>query len=124
MAACSNCTVHSIRANMKRGAFYMTDLETLYSRALEVGITPPQFWNMSIKEAVDVINSRFKQRQDELYSLSGLIRVAVASVLNSENKFPQSAREAFGRVEDEEEGWQRSKEYMSALAAIHNRKGA
>ena len=102
----------------------MTDLKILYSNALEVGLTPSQFWNMSIKEAVDAINSRFKQRQDELYSLSGLIRVAVASVLNPENKFPQSAREAFGRVEDEaEEGWQRSKEYMQALAEVHNRKG-
>ena len=46
----------------------MTDLKILYSNALEVGLTPSQFWNMSIKEAVDVINSRFKQRQDELYS--------------------------------------------------------
>lgn len=101
----------------------MTDLKILYSNALEVGLTPSQFWNMSIKEAVDAINSRFKQRQDELYSLSGLIRVAVASVLNPENKFPQSAREAFGRVEDEEEGWQRSKKYMQALAEVHNRKG-
>ena len=103
----------------------MTDLECIYSKALEVGLTPSQFWNMSIKEVVDTINSRFKQRQDELFSLSGLIRAAVASVLNPENKFPRSAREAFGRVDDEPcEDWQRSKEYMTALAEVHNRKGA
>lgn len=101
----------------------MADLEFIYSKALEVGLTPTQFWNMSAQEIMDTINSRFKQRQDELYSLSGLIRVAVASVLNPENRFPQSAREAFGRVEDDpEEGWQRSKEYMQALAQAHNRK--
>ena len=102
----------------------MADLEFIYSKALEVGLTPTQFWNMSAQEIMDTINSRFKQRQDELYNLSMLIRVAVASVLNPENKFPHSAREAFGMEEDPEEGWQRSKEYMSALAAIHNRKGA
>ena len=103
----------------------MSDIEYFYSKALEVGILPAQFWNMSPLEIRDTINSRFKQRQDELFNLSMLIRVAVASVLNPENKFPRSAAEAFGREEEQEEGegdWHRSAEFMKELAAAHNRK--
>ena len=101
----------------------MSDIEYFYSKALEVGILPAQFWNMSPLEIRDTINSRFKQRQDELYNLSMLMRVAVASVLNPENKFPRSAAEAFGREEEQEEGdWHRSKKYMQALAQAHNKK--
>ena len=99
----------------------MTDY--LYSKALEVGLLPSEALSMSEQELKDVINARYKQRQSEIYTMAVLIRSAVASVLNSENEFPRSANEAFG-IEDTEEGWQRSKEYMSALAAIHNRKGA
>ena len=99
----------------------MTDY--LYSKALEVGLLPSEALSMSEQELKDVINARYKQRQSEIYTMAVLIRSAVASVLNSENKFPRSANEAFG-IEDTEEGWKRSKEYMSALAEIHKGKGA
>lgn len=97
----------------------MADIDFLYSKALNVGITPTEFWNMSIKEVIDAINERYKQKQDDIYTLSLLIRVAVASVLSPENKFPKSSSEAFGRERDHENDWQRSKEYFSQLASIH-----
>ena len=102
----------------------MTDY--LYSKALEVGLLPSEALSMSEQELKDVINARYKQRQSEIYTMAVLIRSAVASVLNSENEFPRSANEAFG-IEagiEAEEGWKRSKEYMSALAEIHKGKGA
>ena len=70
---------------------------------------------MSPKEVKDTVYSRIKQRQNDIYSLSGMIRVAVLSCLTNEVKFPDSPYN-----EDEKEGdWKASFNYMYALSKIH-----
>lgn len=63
---------------------------------------------MSPREINDVIDSRIKQRNKEIYMLSGMIRTAIVSAFNTSVKFPKAP--------DEEEGdWRRSKAYFDAL---------
>ena len=90
----------------------------MYNEALDVGIYPDEFWNMSMREVRDTVSRRIRQKQDEIYTLSSMIRVAVASVLNAENKFPASAAEAFGRNEKQEGSWKNSYNYIKALQKL------
>jgi hypothetical protein len=81
----------------------------MYRRALEVGILPSEFWNMTIQEAEDTVSSRNRQKSDEIYTLSGMIRVAVLSCFSAEVKFPDPLDEQ--KVQD----WKNSKKYLKAL---------
>lgn len=90
----------------------------MYNEALDVGIYPAEFWNMSMQEVRDTVSRRIRQKQDEIYTLSSMIRVAVASVINPENKYPTSAAEAFGRNEIREGSWKNSYNYLKALQKL------
>lgn len=88
----------------------------MYSKALAVGIYPSEFWDMSIQEIKDTVNSRIKQKTDEIYTLSGMIRVAVLSAFSEKVKFPAPPDQ------DEQEGnWKNSYNYLKALQKV--RKG-
>ena len=91
----------------------------MYNKALEVGIYPSEFWDMSIQEVSDTVNSRLKQRSDEIYTLSGMIRVAVLSVFSKDVKFPDRPND-----EKSEESWKNSYNYLKALQKVHKKGGA
>lgn len=73
---------------------------------------------MSPKEAKDTVYSRIKQRQNNIYSLSGMIRVAVLSCFKEDVQFPDSPYTE-DDTEYEDGDWQNSKKYMDALSKIH-----
>jgi len=86
----------------------------MYRKALEVGIYPSEFWNMTLQEVRDTVNSRIRQKNDEIYTLSGMIRVAVLSVFSADVRFPA------GPNQEEKQGdWKNSKNYLKALQKIH-----
>ena len=87
--------------------------------ALEVGIMPGEFWDMTPQEIRDTVNSRLRQKQNEIYTLSGMIRVAVLSVFSDKCKFPVSSDEAFSREEKREGNWKNSYNYLKALQKVH-----
>lgn len=82
----------------------------MYSRALEVGILPTEFWGMTLKELRDTVNSRIRQKNEEIYTLSGMIRVAVLSVFSKEVKFPAPPHQ-----EEKTGDWKNSYNYLKAL---------
>ena len=66
---------------------------------------------MSCKEVRDTVDARLAQRKDEIYALSGMIRVTVLSVFpNTGVCFPAPPGQ-----DDKEEAWMNSKKYMKAL---------
>jgi hypothetical protein len=66
---------------------------------------------MSLKEVQDTVNSRFRQKNNEIYTLSGMIRVAVLSVFSKDVQFPQLPEK-----EQKTEGdWKNSYKYLKAL---------
>lgn len=66
---------------------------------------------MSLQEVQDTVNSRIRQKNDDIYTLSGMIRVAVLSVLSpQEVKFPAPPAH-----EKEQGDWKNSKKYFKAL---------
>jgi hypothetical protein len=66
---------------------------------------------MSLKEVQDTVNSRFRQKNNEIYTLSGMIRVAVLSVFSKDVQFPQPPEK-----EQKTEGdWKNSYKYLKAL---------
>ena len=69
---------------------------------------------MTLQEVKDTVNSRFKQRQNDNYTLSSLIRVAVLSCFCENVRFPDPPY-----TEDKKGDWQNSKKYMDALSKIH-----
>lgn len=86
-----------------------------YNDALESGILPEQFWEMSLREVKDTVHSRFKQRQKDIYALSSLVRVAVLSCFSEDTTFPPPPS-----FEEENQGdWRNSYNYMAALSKIH-----
>lgn len=91
-----------------------------YNEALECGLFPSEFWNMSLKEVKDTVRSRIKQRQTEIYALSSMVRVAVLSCFSENNPFPPPPS-----FDDEENvgDWTNSYNYLAALSAIHKPKG-
>lgn len=91
----------------------------MYSEALGIGITPSEFWNMSLQEVKDTVNSRIKQRNDEIYTLSGMVRVAVLSVFSKEVRFPDRSSD-----EQSEGNWKNSYNYLKALQKVHKKGGA
>lgn len=85
----------------------------MYSKALGYGLTPLEFWDMSLQEVKDTVNSRYRQKNKEIHALSGMIRVAVLSVFPDSNvKFPSVP---YGEEETPEENWKNSKNFMRAL---------
>jgi hypothetical protein len=83
----------------------------MYSNALEVGIYPSEFWDMSVQEVRDTVNSRHKQKQNDIYALSAMVRVAVLSAFSDKVKFPSSPF-----PEEKTEGnWKNSYNYLKAL---------
>lgn len=74
---------------------------------------------MTLQEVKDTVNSRFKQRQNDNYTLSSLIRVAVLSCFSKEVRFPDPPSE-----ERKEGDWKNSYNYLKALQKIHKRGGA
>ena len=73
---------------------------------------------MSLQEVRDTVNSRLKQRRNEIYALSSMIRVAVLSCFNNEVNFPDAPNDN----EEREASWEKSYHYMSQLAKIHKGK--
>ncbi len=86
-----------------------------YNDALQVGLSPYEFWSMSLAEIKDTVNSRLIQRQNDIYALSSMVRVAVLSVFSSEAPFPKSADEAFDRNKNREGNWINSYNYLKAV---------
>ena len=82
----------------------------MYAKALEVGILPCEFWDMSLREVQDTVSSRIRQKNDEIYSLSALIRVAVLSVFSDKVQFPAPPDQ-----EEKQQNWKNSYNYMKAL---------
>lgn len=82
----------------------------MYAKALEVGILPCEFWDMSLREVQDTVSSRIRQKNDEIYSLSALIRVAVLSVFSKDVQFPPPPGS-----QEKERSWENSYNYMKAL---------
>jgi len=86
----------------------------MYNKALEVGILPSEFWNMSLGEIRSTVDSRIRQKNNEIYALSGMIRVAVLSAFSEEVQFPAPPDSG----EREEGNWMNSKNYMKALQKV------
>lgn len=70
---------------------------------------------MTPQEIRDTVNSRLKQRQNDIYALSSMIRVAVLSCFNEEVTFPEPPDEE----QDLDNRWRNSYNYMAALSKIH-----
>lgn len=86
----------------------------MYRKALEVGIYPSEFWDMTLREVRDTVNSRIRQKNDEIYTLSGMIRVAVLSAFSADVRFPAPPDQ-----EEKQGDWKNSKNYLKALQKIH-----
>ena len=82
----------------------------MYRKALEVGILPSEFWDMTLQEVQDTVNSRIRQKNDEIYTLSGMIRVAVLSVFSDKVQFPTPPDQG-----EKQQNWKNSKKYFKAL---------
>lgn len=89
----------------------------MYRRALEVGILPSEFGEMSLKEAHDTVSSRIRQKNDEIYALSAMIRTAVVSAFSKDVPFPQPPNR------EEKQDWQNSKNYLRALQKLKGGAG-
>lgn len=86
-----------------------------YNDALQIGILPSEFWNMSLLEVKDTVHSRFKQRQNDIYALSSMVRVAVLSCFSEEVDFPEPP---YYEEEQKKNSWKNSYEYLKALSEI------
>lgn len=86
----------------------------MYSRALEVGILPSEFWDMSLAEINSTVSSRIRQKNNEIYALSGMIRVAVLSAFSKDVQFPAPPDSG----ESNERNWENSKKYLKALQKV------
>lgn len=86
----------------------------MYNKALGVGILPSEFWEMSLREVRSTVDSRIRQKNNEIYSLSGMIRVAVLSAFSKEVQFPAPPDSS----EKESGNWENSKNYMKALQKV------
>jgi hypothetical protein len=73
---------------------------------------------MSLKEVQDTVTFRFRQKNQEIYTLSGMIRVAVLSVFSKETKFPDPPY----NEQDEEGNWKNSYNYLKALQENQRRR--
>ena len=73
---------------------------------------------MTVQEVRDTVNSRVKQKQNDIYALSSLIRVAVLSCFVEECRFPDPPQEYSDDTEQEGD-WKKSYNYMAALSKIH-----
>ena len=82
----------------------------MYTQALEVGLLPAEFWGLSLQEVRDTVNSRIRQKNEEIYALSGMIRVAVLSAFSADVKFPAPPNK-----NERAENWKNSYNYMKAL---------
>ena len=87
----------------------------MYNKALGVGILPSEFWEMSPREVRNTVDSRIRQKNNEIYALSGMIRVAVLSAFTKDVKFPEPPAD---NGEREEGNWMNSKKYMKALQRV------
>jgi hypothetical protein len=73
---------------------------------------------MSLKEVQDTVTARFRQKNNEIYTLSGMIRVAVLSVFSKDVQFPQPPEK-----EQKTEGdWKNSYNYLKALQEKQRRR--
>ena len=86
----------------------------MYNKALGVGILPSEFWEMSLREVRNTVDSRIRQKNNEIYSLSGMIRVAVLSAFSKEVQFPAPPDSS----EKRSGNWENSKNYMKALQKV------
>lgn len=82
----------------------------MYRKALEVGILTSEFWDMTLQEVQDTVNSRIRQKNDEIYTLSGMIRVAVLSAFSDKVQFPAPPDQG-----EKQQNWKNSYNYMKAL---------
>lgn len=68
---------------------------------------------MTLREIRDTVYSRNKQKREEIYALSSMIRVAVLSCFSKEVRFPDPPNE------EKEKDWKNSYNYLKALQQIH-----
>ena len=87
----------------------------MYSKALEVGLCPYEFWDMSLKEIQDTVDYRIRQKNEEIYSLSAMIRVAMLSAFSGDVKFPSAP---YSTETEQGESWKNSKNYFKALQKL------
>lgn len=92
----------------------------MYKKALDCGLYPAEFWDMTLQEVDDTVNSRKKQKQDEIYALSAMFRVAVLSVFREDVSFPAPPDEGNNAGNN----WQNSKNYMKAVCNKVKKGGA
>lgn len=65
---------------------------------------------MSLNEVYDVITARNERRNDEIYSLSNLIRIAVLSVFSEKVDFPEPPSN-----QRKENNWKNSYNYLKKV---------
>ena len=85
----------------------------MYNKALGVGILPSEFWEMSPREVRNTVDSRIRQKNNEIYALSGMIRVAVLSAFSEKVQFPLPPGSSEGTG-----NWMNSKNYLKALQKV------
>ena len=93
-------------------------IEEMYNKAVEVGVYPSEFWKMSPGEIRDIITLRVKQRSNEIYYLSGMIRTAIVSAFSDKVQFPSAPP----GEDEQEQQWKRSRDYMRALSELQRQQ--
>ena len=89
--------------------------EIMYPKAVEVGLCPSEFWNMTAREIADTINLRNRKQNTAIYTLAAMVRTAIITAF-SDQEFPSAP---YSEEEADDESWKRSKAYMAELAKIH-----
>lgn len=103
-------------------------IEALYPQALDAGLSPDEFWEMSIGEVEQVVNARLKRRQEQtklqatmLWKLGNLIAFAA-----HDPKHYPSLHEAFPGLfrapKGQQTDWRVIKSRMASYTALKNAK--
>lgn len=103
-------------------------IEALYPQALDAGLLPDEFWDMSIGEVEQVVNARLKRQQEQtklqatmLWKLGNLIAFAVHDpkhYLPLHEAFPG----LFRAPQEQQTDWRVMKARMTAYSAVKNAK--
>lgn len=97
-------------------------IKELYDKALEVGVLPAEFWEMSLQETRDTVFARIRKSNNDIYSQSALNRMAILSSFSKEIKFPEPPEQNERQGEGNLHRWKESKKYMKALAELERKK--
>ena len=97
-------------------------IKELYDKALEVGVLPAEFWEMSLQETRDTVFSRIRKSNNDIYAQAALNRMAILSSFSKENKFPKPPNQNEHQGEGNLHRWKESQKYMQALAELGRKK--